>query len=233
MWLEAVGGLAAAAGGMAYAVRSPRSSLLAPSVYRGQTSRRSIALTFDDGPSESTPRLLELLAKYGARATFFQCGANARRIPHGARAVASAGHEIGNHTYSHPLLQFKSSAFMYSELREAQSAIMDSAGVTPAFFRAPFGVRWFGLGAAQRRLQLMGVMWTVIGLDWKLPALAVGHRLLRRVDPGAIVCLHDGRGTLHHPDIAVTLDTIRMVLPVWVDQGYQFETVSQILCKTN
>jgi peptidoglycan/xylan/chitin deacetylase (PgdA/CDA1 family) len=233
MWLEAVGGLAAAAGGMAYAVRSPRSSLLAPSVYRGQTSRKSIALTFDDGPSESTPRLLDLLAKYGARATFFQCGANARRLPIAARAVAGADHEIGNHTYSHPLLQFKSPAFMYSELREAQSAIMDSAGVTPVFFRAPFGVRWFGLGGAQQRLNLMGVMWTVIGLDWKLPAEAVRVRLLRAVKPGAIVCLHDGRGTLQNPDISVTLDTIRMILPVWAEQGYQFETVSQILCKTN
>jgi peptidoglycan/xylan/chitin deacetylase (PgdA/CDA1 family) len=119
---------------------------------------------------------------------------------------------------------------MYAELRAAQSAIMDCAGVTPAFFRAPFGVRWFGLEAAQRRLQLMGVMWTVIGLDWKLPANAVRARLVRAVEPGAIVCLHDGRGTLKNPDISVTLDTIRMILPVWADQGYQFETVSQILC---
>ena len=233
MWLEAVGGLAAAAGGMAYAVRSPRSSLLAPSVYRGRTSRKSIAITFDDGPSESTPRLLELLGKYGALATFFQCGANVRRLPEVARAVVSAGHEIGNHTYSHPLLQFKSSEFMYSEIRKAQSAILESAGVTPVLFRAPFGVRWFGLGDAQRRLELMGVMWTVIGLDWKLPADAVRARLLRAAHPGAIVCLHDGRVTLQNPDISVTLDTIRNILPLWADQGYQFETVSQILCKTN
>ncbi len=119
---------------------------------------------------------------------------------------------------------------MYSELREAQSAIMDSAGVSPALFRAPFGVRWFGLGAAQRRMQLLGVMWTVIGLDWKLPAQAVRARLLRRVHPGAIVCLHDGRGILRDPDISVTLNTVQMILPVLAEQGYQFETVSQILC---
>ncbi len=230
MWLAAMGGLATAAGGMAYVVRSPRSSLLAPSVYRGRTSRKSLAVTFDDGPSESTVRLLELLSKYDARATFFQCGANARRLPDAARRVVSAGHEIGNHTYSHPLLPFKSPGFMYREIREAQSAIQDCAGVLPVLFRAPFGVRWFGLGGVQRRLKLMGVTWTAIALDWKLPADAVVKRLLRATEPGAILCLHDGRLTRQNPDISTTLDTIRKVMPVWAGEGYRFETVSQILC---
>ena len=231
MWLEAVGGLTAAAAGMAYAVRSPRSSLLAPSVYRGTALRKSIALTFDDGPSESTPRLLEILAKHGARATFFQCGANVKRLPAVAREVAAAGHEIGNHTYSHPLLHLKSPAFMFAEIRDAQTAIEDSAGVSPGLFRAPFGVRWFGLGGVQRHMNLMGVMWSVIGLDWKLPAPEVTGRLLRATRPGAIVCLHDGRVTQPHPDVSVALDTIRSILPAWAEQGYEFETVSQILCK--
>lgn len=230
MWLETAGGIAVAAAGMAYAVRSPRSSLLAPSVYRGGSGRRALALTFDDGPSESTPRLLELLEKHDARATFFQCGANVKRLPGVARAVAAAGHEIGNHTYNHRLLQFKSPAFMLAEIRDAQTAIEDSAGITPTLFRAPFGVRWFGLGRVQRQMGLMGVMWSVIGLDWKLPASRVIRRLLRAANPGAILCVHDGRVTAAHPDISVTLDTIRTVLPIWADQGYQFETVSQI-CK--
>lgn len=233
MWLEAAGGLAAAAGGLVYAVRSPRSSLLAPSVYRGTKSRRSIAITFDDGPSESTPELLDLLRRYNARATFFQVGANARRLPSVARAVVAAGHEIGNHTYSHPLLPLISLAFVYSEIRDAQSAIEDAAGVTPVLFRAPFGARWFGLRGAQRRCGLMGVMWSVLGLDWKLTAEAVAARLLRSSAPGSIVCLHDGRTTEQRPNITVTRDTIRSILPVWAEQGFQFETVSQILCKTN
>jgi peptidoglycan-N-acetylglucosamine deacetylase len=218
---------------MAYAVRSPRSSLLAPSVYRGVTSRRSIAITFDDGPSEATPRVLELLAKYNARATFFQCGANAERLPEIAREVVRAGHEAGNHTYSHPMIQFKSSEYIYSEMRRAQSAITEITGTAPVLFRPPFGVRWFGLRSAQRRLDLRGVMWTVIGLDWKLPAEAAANRLLRGTRPGAIVCLHDGRLIQRAPDVSATLDTIRRVLPVWADHGYEFETVSQILCKTN
>ena len=233
MWLEAIGGLAAGTGAMAYAVRSPRSSLLAPSVYRGVTSRRSIAITFDDGPSEATPRVLELLARYNARATFFQCGANVERLPDIAREVVRAGHEAGNHTYSHPMIQFKSSEYIYSEMRRAQSVIAETTGTAPVLFRPPFGVRWFGLRSAQQRLDLRGVMWTVIGLDWKLPAEAAANRLLRRTRPGAIVCLHDGRLIERAPDVSATLDTIRRVLPVWADQGYEFETVSQILCKTN
>jgi peptidoglycan/xylan/chitin deacetylase (PgdA/CDA1 family) len=233
MWLAAVGSAAAAAGTMAYAVRSPRSSLLAPSVYRGDSRRKSIAVTFDDGPSESTPALLEILDRYGARATFFECGANARRLPGIARQVAEAGHEIGNHTYSHPMLHFKARSFIEAELRDGQSAIQDAAGVTPVLFRAPFGVRWFGLGEVQRRLNLQGVTWSVIGLDWKLDPGAVASRLLRATEPGAIVCLHDGRTTQPAPDVSTTLDTMRTVLPIWIEQGYRFETVSQLLCKTN
>lgn len=233
MWLAAMGSLAAAGAGMAWAVRSPRSSLLAPSVYRGDPNRRSIALTFDDGPSESTPRILELLGKHNARATFFQCGVNAKRLAATSREVAEAGHEIGNHSYSHPMLHLKSAAFIDSELRDAQAAIEDAAGATPRWFRAPYGVRWFGLREAQRRNALEGVMWTVIARDWRLTATQVSERVLSLTRPGAIVCLHDGRETSSNPDISVTLEALCRVLPVWTDRGFQFETVSQILCKTN
>src|SRR5689334_496516 len=104
MWVLGFGGFAGASAALAYGVRSPRSRWLAPSVYKGCGDRPSIALTFDDGPSESTPEVLETLARYGARATFFQCGNNVRRLPSIARQVIEAGHEIGNHSYSHSAL---------------------------------------------------------------------------------------------------------------------------------
>lgn len=233
VWIAAIGSAAAAAAGMAWAVRSPRSTLLAPSIYRGDPARNSIALTFDDGPSESTPRILEILARYDARATFFQCGANARRLPAIARQVAAAGHEIGNHSYSHPMLHFKSRDFIHRELADAQSALSDCIGSAPKWFRAPYGVRWFGLRHAQRRNGLEGVMWTVIARDWTLPAEAVAARLLSKTAPGAIVCLHDGRVTSRNPDISVTLEALGKALPMWRERGFQFETVSQIICKRN
>src|SRR5260370_41688069 len=82
----------AAVGVLAYAVRTPSATLLAPSVHKGVSTRPAIALTFDDGPSESTPELLKILSDYGAPATFFQCGMNVRRLPQVARHVAAARH---------------------------------------------------------------------------------------------------------------------------------------------
>jgi len=217
---------------MAYAVRGRSSTLLAPSVYRGARDRRAIALTFDDGPSESTPELLDILEKYHVPATFFQCGANVRRLPNVACQVVSAGHQIGNHSDSHARLYFQSARFIYSELAKAQASIEDATGTVPTLFRAPFGVRWFGLKQAQARLGLLGVMWTAIGVDWKGPEKRVVSRLLRRAKKGAIFCLHDGRELAANPDISSTLGAVRRLLPVLIDRGFHFERVTDILCPT-
>ncbi len=222
----------ASAAVLAYGVRAPSSSLLAPSAHRGVATRRSIALTFDDGPSESTPELLELLARYSAPVTFFQCGANVRRLPEVARLVAAAGHEIGNHTDTHPLLALKDQAFIYREIAAAQQIIEQAAGTRPRLFRAPYGVRWFGLAAAQRTLALTGVTWTSLALDWKLPADRVVSRLLRGALNGAILCLHDGRALQSRPDIRVTMEAVRELLPKLMEQGFHFEKVTDILCPT-
>ena len=223
-------GALAAGSFLAWAVRGRSSSVFAPSLWRGSPARRAIALTFDDGPSESTPQLLEILAGHQVPATFFQCGANVERLPSVAREVAAAGHAIGNHSYTHPLFCFRSPRFIEQELRRSQQAIQSHTGVTPAWFRAPFGVRWFGMRRAQRRLT--GVMWTAIGHDWKRPAGAVVDRLAGRASNGAILCLHDGRELHVRPDIGVTLDAVRRLVPMLQDRGYVFETISHLLCPT-
>src|SRR2546427_326931 len=82
--------------------------------------------------------------------------------------------------------------FMEDDLRRAQESIALHTGTLPTWFRAPFGVRWFGLGGVQRRLGLQGVMWTIIGYDWKLKAEGIVQRIASRVSKGAILCLHDG-----------------------------------------
>ena len=234
MVIEFVGGTACVVAGlMTYGVRSRSSSLFAPSVWRGARDRRAIALTFDDGPSESTPRLLELLEREGARATFFQCGANVRRLAEIARAVAQAGHEIGNHSDSHARFYPRSAAFMEGEMTQAQEAIQQATGKAPALFRVPYGARWIGLGRAQKRLGLLGVMWTAIALDWKLSAGAIAARLLGAASNGAIFCLHDGRELQPRPDVGETLESVRRLIPELRARGFQFETVSQILCPTN
>ena len=229
----ALGGAACAASALlAYAVRGRSSTLLAPSVYRGSRHRRAIALTFDDGPSEGTNQLLEILNRYDTPATFFVCGMNVDRLAGVVRETAAAGHEIGNHSYSHPALYLRSQAFINEELSSAQAVIADTTGAAPALFRAPFGARWFGLREVQRDLNLMGVMWTVLGRDWKLPADGIARRVLNRTGNGAIICLHDGRGVERNPDIGQTLQAVQTLIPALQDRGFVFETVSQLLCPT-
>jgi peptidoglycan/xylan/chitin deacetylase (PgdA/CDA1 family) len=217
---------------MAWAVSGRSSSVFGPSVYRGARDRPSIALTFDDGPSESTPELLDMLAGFGAQATFFLCGENVRRLPQVARETARRGHEIGNHSYTHSCYCLRSPGFIREQLARAQQAITEATGIAPVFFRAPYGVRWFGLRKIQRQLGLTGVMWTAIGWDWKLPAGRIVERLRRAAGNGAIFCLHDGRDNRPHPDIRPTLEAVRRLIPELSARGFRFETVSQILCPT-
>jgi peptidoglycan/xylan/chitin deacetylase (PgdA/CDA1 family) len=234
MWIECMGGIACAGSGwLAYGVRGRSSSVFGPSVWRGAADRASIALTFDDGPSESTPELLALLAGHRARATFFQCGIHVRRLPGVAREVAAAGHEIGNHGDTHARLYFRTGRTIYGELAAAQEAICAATGVTPSLFRAPYGARWFGLRCAQRKLGLLGVMWTALGRDWRLSGPAVARRLAAAAANGAIFCLHDGRGADPRPDIGASLEAVRRLIPALQDAGYHFETVSEILCPKN
>jgi peptidoglycan/xylan/chitin deacetylase (PgdA/CDA1 family) len=225
--------LMVAAGVMAYAVRGRSSTWLAPSVYRGPANRASVALTFDDGPSEFTPELLNVLERFGVSATFFQCGMHVRRLPAIARAVISGGHEIGNHTDTHPRLYLQRAAFIRQELDHAQESILEATGVVPTLFRAPYGVRWLGLREAQAQLGLLGVMWTTLGRDWTLPPEAIARRLLSGARNGAIFCLHDGREAQQRPDIRATIEAVREFLPRLLDRGFRFQTVSQLLCPTN
>jgi peptidoglycan-N-acetylglucosamine deacetylase len=227
------GTTATAAAFLAWAVRGRASSVFGPSIYHGPPNRNVIALTFDDGPSESTPYVLELLAKYQTPATFFQIGANVERLPEIARAVHAAGHEIGNHSYTHPLFCFHSAEFIYRELARAQRAIADATGFSPTLLRAPFGARWFGFREAQRRLRLQGVMWTAIGYDWKLKADTIVGRMLAGAAHGSILCLHDGRAVRANPDIRETVAAVSRLVPALRDRGYEFDTVSRLLCPMN
>ena len=226
-------GAALAAGalaGMAWAVRGRSSQIFGASVHRGAQGRRSIALTFDDGPSRHTEAILEVLAQYRAVATFFEVGANVRRAPELARAVHDAGHEIGNHSDTHPNCALRPAPFISGEFTRAQHAIAAATGVTPTLLRAPYGVRWFGFREMQERLGLLGVMWNTIGLDWKLPATAIADRVLAQATEGGIICLHDGRGISPSPDCTATVEAVRRIVPTLLERGYRFENVSQLLC---
>jgi peptidoglycan/xylan/chitin deacetylase (PgdA/CDA1 family) len=220
---------AAAVGFAAWAVRGKSSSVVAPSVWHGNRKRPAIALTFDDGPSESTPALLKLLDEHKVKATFFMCGQNVRRLKEIAQAVSAAGHEIGNHTDSHAALYLKSPQYIDREVVQAQESICQITKTNPKFFRAPYGVRWPGLRRAQDKLNLTGVMWTAIARDWKWSAPDISKLLLNKAENGAIFCFHDGRELQHAPDIRATIEAVEIILPILKERGFSLETVTEIL----
>jgi peptidoglycan/xylan/chitin deacetylase (PgdA/CDA1 family) len=129
---------AAFSAAMYYAAGVPSSQVFGPSlVHRRGFDRSAVALTFDDGPSESTPAVLEALAEAGASATFFQIGSNARRLPEIAQRVAREGHEIASHTETHPRFYLCPPARVAREIEEGQRSLEAVHGVAPRLFRPP------------------------------------------------------------------------------------------------
>jgi len=210
-----------------YLVAAPGSQLLCPTLVRGPANCPAVALTFDDGPGADTPQILAALKDAGCRATFFLCGANVERYPELVRLIVSDGHEIGNHTYSHPRLLGRTPGKIFLEIDRAQRVIEHHTGAKPALFRPPYGLRWFGLFPILRQQQLKAVMWSVNGKDWKIPAEQITERVLRQSHPGAIILLHDGvppRGT---GDRQPTVEALPAILRI-LGRSYRFVTISEI-----
>jgi len=184
---------ASAAAGIYYATYAVRSQWLGQTVWHGRRETRAVSLTFDDGPSEDTARVLEILAANNLRATFFMMGRNVQQLPRIAQQVAAAGHEIGNHSFSHPIYLFRSPRETREQLEVTQSVIRDTTGVRPDLARPPCGVRTPAYFRAASELGLRTVLWDVAGFDWKRrTADEIAARVLRGVRAGSIILLHDG-----------------------------------------
>lgn len=178
-------------GVLAYGLGAPEATILGPAVIRAAGAREA-ALTFDDGPSPDTARVLDVLKRENVKATFFLCGANAERYPELVRRIRDEGHVIGNHTYSHPWLYLKSEAVIAAEIDRTQDVLERVSGRRPTLFRPPFGVRWFGLWPLLRERGLTMVMWNDRAVDGGEGAAGLVRTALGGLRPGAIVLLHDG-----------------------------------------
>jgi len=200
------------------------------------------ALTFDDGPDpELTPRILEVLAEHGVRATFNVMGWNALRHPDLVRAVVAAGHELGNHTWTHQDLAFQSAAQARRQLERGREAIERTAGVRPRFFRPPRGNLTGSAIQSAAELGYDVLLWSVArGGAGVGTSASVADHLARTVAPGDVVALHDGigRGTFHPGGSAAhELRARRLVevqaLPAAVERllgrGLRLVTVSALL----
>jgi peptidoglycan/xylan/chitin deacetylase (PgdA/CDA1 family) len=183
-----------------------------------------IAMTFDDGPSaENTPRLLEMLKQRNIKATFFLIGQNVASNPDLVRRILAEGHEIGNHSWTHPQLSKLSDQRVTAEITKTQDAIKDASGFTPTLLRPPYGAitprqrEWI---ANQFGLNI--ILWSVDPFDWKRPgASVITQRILTEARPGAIILSHD----IHKQ----TVDAMPATLDGLIRKGYKFLTVSQLI----
>jgi peptidoglycan/xylan/chitin deacetylase (PgdA/CDA1 family) len=233
--LPALIGLAAAAAASAagYQSMAPTGQWYGRTFAGCARGSKQIALTYDDGPNDPhTLRLLEVLAKHNVPATFFMIGRFVRERPDIARLVAAAGHVIGNHTFTHPLLIFKSEAQTRAELTNCHQALEETIGQHSNLFRPPFGGRRPATLHIARELGLETIMWNVTGYDWNAPAAAVIEKKVARQirkDGGEVILLHDGGHRGLGADRAQTVIATDTLIRRYKDQGYEFVTVPKMM----
>lgn len=204
--------------------------LLTPAcVWRGPRQARRIALTFDDGPDPAwTPRILETLTAADARATFFLVGERAARAPALVRAMAAAGHEIANHSWSHRSLWLAGPRRTGEEIGRAHIVLGELSGRAPRHFRPPWGMVNAAMFRALRRWDERCVFWSIQpeGLR-RQPAARQAAHVLEWAHPGAIVDLHDAEGVAGAPA------RLHAALPAMIEglrgAGYDLVTVAELL----
>jgi peptidoglycan/xylan/chitin deacetylase (PgdA/CDA1 family) len=220
---------AAGAGIVHHASYAVRSQWLGPTVWRGRTDTASVALTFDDGPSEDTERVLDVLDRYGVPAAFFMVGRQIEERPQTARRAAVAGHEIGNHSYSHPIYLYRSARETRQQLERTQAVISDVTGVHARFARPPCGVRTPAYFRAAQRLGLQTVQWTLAGFDWKRRTpTRIAHDVLRGAEAGSIILLHDADSE-NRRDRAATVAALPLIIEGLKEKGLRVEPLSQLI----
>ncbi|HTD24841.1 MAG TPA: polysaccharide deacetylase family protein [Terriglobales bacterium] len=228
-WLTGAA-LLGGAGAYSYAAIAPQSQLFGASFARGADPRQ-LALTYDDGPNDScTQSLLDVLSKYGVKATFFLIGRHVRSRPDIARQIAEAGHAIGNHTYSHPNLIFTSLRKLRRELEICERVLTESIGEHARLFRPPFGAK---RPAVMRTIHSMGfkpIKWSVTCYDWK-PTTAdrVEQHAVRQIRGGDLILMHDGDHNHMGADRSHTVEATDRLIRRYHDQGYEFVTIPEMM----
>ncbi len=225
-----------AAGVALYGGQYPTAQLFGATICRNPAAGRKLCLTYDDGPNPAeTPRLLKILERYDAHATFFSIGQWAHREPALLREMHAAGHAIGNHTYTHPRMPFRTSKQIVEEMNRCRDAV-EAADVQfttvdeGMLMRPPYGTRRPGTLRTVRSLGYVPVTWSITCYDWRKTAneRKVAKRAARAGE-GDVILLHDGsnadpRANRSH-SVAATEDT----LAKFSAEGYEFVTIPQLV----
>lgn len=229
----AAGAAVLAAGGYAYAGMSPGSQFFGKTLVAGNNPDEFV-LTYDDGPNDAcTEQILEILACHQVPATFFVIGRFAQERKELIRRIRAAGHIIGNHTWTHPVLLFKPPARVREEIRSTSAALEDILGEKISFFRPPHGARRPDVLRVVRDLGMAPVLWNAMGYDWKPTTpervLANLHRGIshnRAHSRGSNLLLHDGGQAGIGQDRSHTVTATTTLLNQWKDK-VRFVTVDR------
>ncbi len=187
---------------------------------------KKIALTFDDGPHKKyTGQILDVLSEYQIKATFFVIGCNCEKNPELIRREISEGHEIGNHTYSHPHLTGIKQSKLKSEIEETERIIAEICDYKPRLFRPPEGVYSSAVSGTVEELDYIPILWTVDTLDWKMPSSEkIVSEVLGSVKSGSIILCHD-----YVSGKSSTVDALKIIIPKLLEEGYEFVTVGELI----
>lgn len=191
-----------------------------------ENSEMKIALTFDDGPHKKyTSEILDILDEYQIKATFFVIGRNCTENPELVCREIESGHEVGNHTYSHPHLTKIREEKLCSEIIATENILFELKEYQPRLFRPPEGVYSGTVSKTLERFDYTPILWTVDTTDWRLPsAKNIADRVLNNISSGAIILCHD-----YVSGKSNTPDALRIFIPELINRGYVFVTVSELL----
>lgn len=189
-------------------------------------SEQKIALTFDDGPHKRyTAEILDILLEYGIPATFFVIGSNVAENPELVCRALSEGHEIGNHTYTHPHLTNLKAEELFQEMVATEELLLSLAEYRTKLFRPPEGYYSQTVSATLEQLNYIPVLWTVDTVDWRSPpAKDIASTVLTNTRAGVIILCHD-----YVSGKSNTPAALRLFIPELLKQGYRFVTVSELL----
>lgn len=181
-------------------------------------------------PSEYTEEILKTLSSHRVSATFFLLGQNAEQFPALVRQIYEEDHEIGNHSYSHQPLIFRSLSFMSEEIEKTDRLIKSARYQRTVHFRAPYGRKLIGLPWILYRSQRPDILFDVISDDWaSLGVATIVDHILAQTKPGSIILCHDGNGDHMGQDRLQTVQAIPIVIEKLKADGYRFVTVSELL----
>lgn len=188
-----------------------------------ETNEKVVALTFDDGPTEKVNQILPLLDKYNVKATFFLIGQDIEKYPDGAQQIAKAGHQIGNHTYSHNRMVFKTPSFIKKELEKTDQLIRKAGYTGDIDFRPPYGKKLVGLPYYLKKQNKETITWNIEPDSFYSTASDKVKYVEENVTPGSIILLHP-----MYEDADQALQTIEGVIHALMEKGYTFVTVDEL-----